>query len=203
MSLYNPDWRPHRELEREFDAYLTARGYLVSGGLTYHEALPPEMVKVLGRRNSPTAQYIRTRADRLAVHNELPIEFQWEAKTAGNPKYHNMAIEALPLANHIINARCFGVGCLYAYHNPYTFTHAGFWAEEIPTPCALNIPARKGSAESESFIRVFNRLWPGVPVNYTGRTSGSGDPYVLIHADVVQQLSHWKTLIELLERKAA
>lgn len=196
----SPDWKPHGDLEKRVGEELERLGYY-NVALTYHSALPKEVADLLSRRYSPTALYIRGRADRLAIHKTIPVEFEWEVKTALNPRYQNMAVEALPLIHHINKMRL-GVSCLYAYHNPYTNHHAGFWVEELPEICAVNIPSRWSRDTVQWFTDVFKRQWPTAPINLTTYKAGSGDPYVLIHSEVVERLSHWQTLIDLVGRVA-
>lgn len=189
----NVDYQPHKALESDVKEFLHANGFFTDE-VTYHSRLPRNMVDLLSKRWSPTALYLRGRADRIAIHKTMPVEFEWECKTHGAVKYNDMAIEALPLAHHITKARL-DVKCLYIYRNPFEQKEYGFWVNDIPGIRCCNIPSRWDGEMKNFFTRVFMSSYPGVTLNYPIHSNGSGDPYLLINHDEIIKLSNWKDLI--------
>lgn len=184
----------HDEFEQTIREFLTARDFLTDQS-TYHAALRPETAAELSRRYSPTALYIRGRADRIAIHRFLPLEFEWEAKTTDKKWHRNLAIEAYPLIHHIMKART-GVRCLYAYWNPHTGAEAGFWTHQIPRIREIKLPNRWSEAQRTWFKRLFAQYLPGIYVDDQCEANGSKDPFVIIDGTTVHALADWRQLID-------
>jgi hypothetical protein len=114
----------HDRLEADVKDFLTNEGFLTASA-TYHDVYDEPMVEILQTRYSPTALYIRGRADRVAVHSGLPIEFEYECKT-NSGKHRNMAVEALPWLHHLSKVSL-GVRCLYVYRDTVASMDRGVW----------------------------------------------------------------------------
>ena len=80
----------HGRLEDDVAAFLREQGFLLASA-TYHD-VAKEVAAILRWRTSPTATYLRHRADRIAVHPTMPVEFEWECKTHTNPRLHDSAL---------------------------------------------------------------------------------------------------------------
>jgi hypothetical protein len=186
------DYLPHRSLEDRVRSYLEERGYFVYEA-TYHSVMPETEKRILSRRYSMTALYLRGRADRVAIHNIIPVEIEWEAKTHANPKYDDLTIELLPLVHHVSKAKL-GVRCLYVF-NVNGF-EAGFWAHQLPRIRQIHLSTRDEYKPNlwhfENLCREFFR---GVPV-YKSTVNGSGDPFVIFDKSVIRQQKHWQDFID-------
>ena len=140
-STFKPsvDYKPHKNLEDDVTDYLLDKGFIVHQS-TYHEVMPRVLARILSLRFSLTALYLRGRADRIAIHRELPIEFEWEAKTHARKDKRDLTIEALPLVHHMAKSRL-GVDCLYAarVHGK----DVGFWVSNLPEIKCVFLPLRK------------------------------------------------------------
>ena len=196
--------KPHSDLEEDVRQYLAARGFWTTE-LTYHECLPGEWVRKLQDRWSPTALYIRGRADRLAMHPTAEVEFEWEAKTHKSSRKHDLCIEALPLLHHLLKGRV-DVQCLYIYRNPFVNEEVGFWTDVMPKIREVHIPQRWDDEQMSWFHQVLETYFPRIPLRetYWNATKGSGDPYIIIDRSVVRDMPHWKAAVDsLLDRALA
>jgi hypothetical protein len=184
----------HDAFETEVTQWLTAMGFLCHSA-TYHTMMPPAMANLLRRRSSMTALHLRGRADRIAIHQTLPVEFEYECKTHDSQQYQDLTIELTALCFHLMKARL-GVKCLYIYrHNG---REKGFWADEMPTPRVVHIPARYDAATTLQFKGMAENYFPNVPIRLGGKTNGSGDPFVIIDYSVVAQMANWRELVGVL-----
>ena len=191
--IASPDNTDHKSLEQTVNDFLTSAGFLTASA-TYHDVMPPELVRTLRNRRSMTAQSLRTRADRVAVHRSRPIEFEYECKTHLSDRYHDMTVEALPLALHVAKAR-YGVKCLYCYHNPHTGQELGFWVHDLPPIRELRMPEERWNAEETAWFRaVFSDAFPDVKV-IESFSRGSGDPFAVIDEFTLSGLPDWRSLI--------
>ena len=197
MDRITPDGhKPHQELELDVTRYLEENGYLVDSA-PYHEKMLKPIVHRLENIYTPTALYLRGRADRIAVHIHRDTVFEWEAKTHGTSQWHNMAIEALPLARHIHKAE-FDVKTLYCYRDPTRGYEIGFWTNNIPSIWKVVMPTRRWPEELIHWYEEQISIWyPGIQIQrIRGTNKGSNDPFVLIKESIVKVLPHWKKLIE-------
>lgn len=190
----------HSELESDASEFMERRGYFVDIKATYHERLPRRIARLLGFRYDPTSLYLRARADRIAVHQTLPIQFEWEAKTHRSIKYHDMTIEALPLIYHLRKAEL-GVKCLYIYRDKYfdPVRDIGFWVDQMPPIRMAMIPERWEGDIGDWYFELITRHLPGVRVQRGGHTAGTDDPFVIIDESYLLDLVDWRQLILGLE----
>lgn len=190
----SPDNRHHAQLEADVTEFLHSLGFLTASA-TYHDVMEPELVRVLQTRESATALSLRTRADRVAIHVDVPAEFEYECKTHLSRRYHDMTVEAYPLALHVIKAR-YGVRCLYAYRNPIQRHQYGFWVHDLPEIREIMIPGRWSKEQTAWFETVFADAFPGTKLRALGRrTAGSGDPFAVIDKEVLPRLPDWRDLV--------
>jgi len=190
------DDKYHAELEREVDEYLRSHGFIVPSAVTYHEVWPAEIKNLVASRQSMTALYLRSRADRVAIHADLPIEFEWECKT--NQKYFDLSFEALPFMHHLAKARL-GVRCLLCIWNLRSGFHHGTWIswEVVDNIREIRVPDKCRMTDKEAFIRCCEELLPQVRVKPTGGTNGgSNDPFVVIDKSLAPAFPHWHDLID-------
>ncbi len=190
----NPDNGHHQSLEDEVIEYLEGLGFKTIAA-PYHDTMPPAIVELLRRRWTLTDLYLRARADRIAIHRQRALTFEFECKTHINPRYKDMALELLPLVHHFDKARR-GVKCLYCYHNPFTAEDGGFWIQNMPRPRVLMLPLRGCWVEHHAELeRWANDLWPDVPVKRMPVVFGSGDPFVVIDSSSLLAMASWQDLI--------
>lgn len=205
---FNP--KNHDAFEADALDWLEGQGFLCDKA-TYHEKMARQMIELLQSRYSLTSLYVRTRADRIAAHRELPIEFEWEAKTEN--KYPNIAVEMIPLAHHISKSKL-GVRCLYIcrmtapakQENGPSPSQAlpkksirefGFWANKniLPLVNAVFVPDRWDGPEYENFRLIARTRFPNADQMHGFAVNGSGDPYVLINEHNLVDLRDWRTMV--------
>jgi len=193
MSFYHRR-QLHDSFESRVYAELERDGFVVRD-LTYHTHLGEELVARLKRVRTPTALLVRTRADRIAVHQTEPIVAKIEVKTSG---YANgsFAIEAFPLAVHILEAKTVGAACLYICFQRTIGHEFGFWAGEIGKHIAGIYVPPHWHAFTEQFPEWLRCAFPDTPVRWLRNpTQGSNTPYVMIAPSVVRSMAHWQTVL--------
>jgi len=199
MSLQiTPDFVPHKTLESDVKSYLESRNYLIYEA-TYHAIASVETRNILSRRFTPTALYLRGRADRIAIHKEYTFEFEFECKTHLNSKYHDMTLELLPLIHHLSKSKL-GVKCLYIYR--HKDMECGFWMDELPQIRQIWIPPARWQTQQSIawFESISNIFFDGIDI-VTSAVAGTGDPFLIIDESTVKNLVHWQSLIEFEELK--
>jgi hypothetical protein len=175
----------HAKLEADMNEFLDAQGFMTASA-TYHTVMPAEVRDRLSRVNTPSALYLRTRADRVAIHRKHQVCFEYECKTRDPATIKtNLAIEAFPLAQHIYKARL-GVKVLYAYRDEANGIDCGFWCDRLPPIDKIIVPHR-----GEAIAAYLSQAFPGIG-QVRMETRGSGDPFVLIPFEVAQQLDDWR-----------
>lgn len=184
----------HNQFEQGVKDWLAGLGYRIFQ-TTYHETLPDDVQAFLRNRHTPTALHLRQRADRMALHPQLDIDFEFDVKTTTNSRYKNISLEMLPLAQHVMDARIFGVRCLYIHRDPFQDREIGFWAHDLPAIDWIGIPDRWTGETFRFYLNVSQHNFPNVPIRPTSWNGGSGTPYVIINEGTVEQIPHWKTLI--------
>lgn len=187
----NVDYEPHAILESGAAKYLQDLGFYIHES-TYHSIMPQILKDILTRRFSFTSLYIRGRADRLAIHSNLPIEFEWEAKTHNNIKYNDLTLEALPLIHHISKSKL-GVECLYIarVHN-HEF---GFWIDKMPPIRNIFLPPRSIYDPIRDKLKIiFKDYFPNKEI-YEWRTGGTNDPFIIIDSEEINKLPDWRELV--------
>jgi hypothetical protein len=184
--------KSHNIFEQQAISWLMSQGWIIED-LTYHNNMAQQVCQILKERASPTALIVRTRADRIAIHREQPVEFKLEIKTHISQRHQDIVIEAFPLGLHLIESR-FGALCLYAHRDITTNKECGFWVHQLPQLREIRIPSRWDDETALWFRSVFESIFPDVPVIDTP-SRGSGDPFAIIDASVVRTLPHWKKLV--------
>jgi hypothetical protein len=184
----------HDSFESRVYAELEQNGFVVRD-LTYHTHLDAEIVARLQSVRTPTALLVRTRADRIVVHQTHPIVAKIEVKTSG---YHDgsFAIEAFPLAVHILEANTFGAACLYICFQRTTQHEFGFWASEIQQHInSVCIPPYWHAFVFE-YPEWLRYAFPDTPIRWLRySTEGSNTPYVILSPSAVRSMPHWKTVL--------
>lgn len=190
MTAITVDFAAHTTLESEFDAYLRSLGFLTFAA-PYHETMPPEIQRRLQFRDSYTSLYLRARADRVAVHETLPLEFEWEVKTHDNSRYADLCIELLPFLHHIQKANL-GVRCLYVFRIPHTSFDGCFWVHRRPPVREVWITSRAGS----SLAAKAAQLIPEARIVQRDPRGGTKDPFVIIDKAQVSQQKNWRVAVQ-------
>lgn len=184
--IINPEFKPHKELEKIAVEYLQNKGYCVKAQ-TYHETMDNDAVKMLQRNYSITSLYIRARADRMAIRQDAIFEF--EVKTHFSKSHNDLVIEILPLMIHESKSKF--IKCLYVCEvNNRQF---GFFADNIPTIKRALIPDTQNNKHISKIVTAWEKL-RAVPIS-TNTTGGSNDPCIIISEKEINKLSDWRLLI--------
>jgi len=187
----------HTQFEQKIYRELEYYGFTIHD-LTYHTHLPPHTQEKLRTLQNPTSLLIRTRADRIAIHQTLPIITKIEVKTSS---YHDgsFAIEAFPLATHAIETTTMNIPCLYICYHTRTQHEYGFWTQHIiPHIQHIFIPPRWHTFTQENQQWLLN-AFPHAKLHYQHyHTRGSNTPYTRIPKPITKTLPHWKQLIQQL-----
>lgn len=188
----------HKKLIDDVTNFLKQLDFRVDSA-PYHKKMGKEIIGMLQRRDDPTSLYLRGRADRIAVLEDPPLVFEWEAKTHENKDRHDMVIEALPLAFHILKAQ-YGVKCLYIYRNPHEGHEVGFWVHEVPDIRVIMIPRNRWGEDKRLWFRgIFRSCFPGIHISEPTLKCclGSLDPFAIVDESIVLDLPNWRGLIDL------
>ncbi len=184
----------HDSFENRVYAELERNGFLIRD-LTYHTHLDGELVARLKRVRTPTALLVRTRADRILVHQTQHVVAKIEVKTSGYAS-GSFAIEAFPLAVHVLEARTFGAACLYICFQRTIQHEFGFWASDIQEHIAGVYIPPQWHAFVERFPEWLRCAFPNAPIRWLRYpTLGSNTPYVMIAPSVVRSMPHWQTIL--------
>lgn len=187
----------HDSLMNEFKEHLKQKGY------TWYEAdygtIADDPCKTTLRyRTTPSAVFLRTRADRIACRHDC--EFEFDAKTKQN-NYADIAVEALPLIHHSLVFSYFQLRCLYAFR----------WVRLEDRPDV-------GFFVDMDFCRIVDTLWiftwrddmtavndwvrnaqpsffPNAEIIESDSCRGSSDPMAVVNVSKTQQMPHWGTMI--------
>jgi hypothetical protein len=173
-------------------------GFLIES-VEYYKHMSSDIQSVLKSSNEITSQYIRTRADRVAIHREKGVSFQVEFKTHNSRRTNNMMIQALPLAVHLWNSQI-GVKCLYVYGDPVSGLQKGFWADQKNRPPVKKLRfTRRRDLPKKEMYGIFEKAYPELKQYYTDEES-TGQPYVIVDYEEVRKLKDWSILVsELFE----
>jgi hypothetical protein len=189
----DPEFEPHKELEIDVREYLEAMDFITHSS-AYHDVMDQSLKELLTHRWSPTALYIRARADRIAVHKSLPIEFEYDLKTKDRKQYSDLLIEILPVVLHKIKSMI-GIKCLFCCRvNGYD---RGFWIEDMPNPIQFNLPPLKKNEAINPILKEWiSEIWPDIWIDEEFIPGGSGDPYLKIENKEYRKLPHWRELVD-------
>jgi hypothetical protein len=127
--------------------------------------------------------------------SNTPIVAKIEVKTSG---YHDgrFAIEAFPLAVHILEAKTVGAACLYICFQRAIEYEFGFWAGEIQERIdGVYIPPY-WHAFTEQYPEWLRCAFPDTPIRWLRYpTGGSNTPYATLAPSAVRSMAHWKTVL--------
>ena len=175
-------------------------GFLTPASIAYHEVWSEATRALLASRFDFTSLYLRSRADRIAIHRSAHLTFEWECKCMPNTsERRNLAVEALPLITHFLLNTHFGVNCLYVCKDSAgVYGERGFWTEVgyLPKIEVIHIPRRWKLNRRNGFRAIFKEELPGISVRDVDHRSGSGDPYALISEATFASLLDWRDLVK-------
>lgn len=124
----------------------------------------------------------------------------WRRPANGNT-IPNASIEASSYAFDYDTARL-GVKTLVPYHDPFYNVEKGFWLEKLSRyrPNVVMVPPQTVGTEKEKEIVQLCKMIFGSDIRiqrltYEQCKSDSGDPFILIPANIVLNMKHWKNLI--------
>lgn len=190
----SPDNKEHAQLEDDVTNYLEQRGFCVADA-PYHNTMRTKVVKTLQYTTTPTSLYIRTRADRIAIRDNPPLVFQWEAKTHQSKEKHDCVIELTPILFHLALVD-YDVRCLYVYRDLYKGYDAGFWMHNFPKVRSIMIPDCWNQYWTKWFKDLCVATLPETEVVSGIVSRGTGDPFLIIDESIIRKLSSWKNLIK-------
>lgn len=210
--MITPDYKPHKKLESGVRDFLKSHNFLIYEA-TYHAVADKEIKDLLSTRFTPTALYLRGRADRIAIHKTKSIEFEFECKTHENPSFHDCTIEMLPLIHHLSKSKL-GVKCLYIYRDDIPRVYrilegpkkglcdrtsipieCGFWVDQLPSVREIRIPPHERN-DVDWFTKLARTWFPGVEINYKPIRGGTKDPFLIIDQSIIETYPHWQILIK-------
>ena len=193
QDWFNKTTNQHNSFEKEVNLFLIEKDFLTDT-VTYHNKMGEEIGKRLCNSRNPLAIYLRHRADRIAIHKELDIVFDWEVKTHNNPDKEGLCIDLISLAVHFtIHSSMFNADCLFAYKNPYNDREVGFWISQMPDIKAIFLNVNRPNLEWYRKLAEF--YFPDKDIVEISNSFGSGDPFVVIKEETLNKLLHWKILI--------
>jgi len=175
------------EAEELVTKSLKKAGWYIVQGLGYHTYFSQDAQAFISRVNSPTAIYIRTLADRVAIRPTPPSILQVEIKDHRDAQYDNIAIEGFPLLIHRVLWWHFGIDCLYAFVLDDGIKAC--WVQSLSL-FKIVIPKRIRSMETSYWLPLFHQFFPYTQIERQA-TGGSGDPFGLVSPE---ELSHMKML---------
>ena len=157
--------------------------------------MKPDIVDRLSRCSSPTARYIRSRSDRIAVHQARERVVPFEVKTNPGSRHARLSIEALPLIHGIHTL----MPTLYICRHIGAQWDAAFWTNHLPLFDSIWFSPRCTAYERWHVTQVFSaeKFWRfGTPDFLTSRVNGSGDAFVTIGRDAFEAcLTDWRAEI--------
>jgi hypothetical protein len=197
----------HAGLEADVIEHLVRCGYDVEK-VAYHDVMSDPAARTLSLLDTPTSLAVRTRADLVAYNDQdcfyVECKTKMESRTKpGEGNYEDMTVEAFPLALHHAESY-FGVDCLYVYRDQYQSLEVGFWCSDLPPIRSLHYTKR-----SEHLVPYLKKIWreyepkylPGAPWQWSadyfniGHNCGSGDAYVIVDVETLQELPYWQSMI--------
>lgn len=190
QTAITPGYQQHEAIQDEVVRYLENAGFYVVSQ-TYHDAMPKYVSRLLQYRYSPAALFVRSRADRMAIHKSRDVMFEFEAKSHFNDDFMNLTCEAMPFLDHVLKWRNNGIDCLYAF--TVKGRGGGFWVSNHPAVRDVRIPSntRYTPAAINMLERKVNTLLPGVKVLRPRSVNGSGDPFLVIGEREVMSAQTW------------
>lgn len=157
----------------------------------YHEVFGALLTERLKAIDSATAWYIRGRADRVAIHRQLPLVFEMEFKSRRGTTDGLM----LPLVQflHHVAQSALGVRCLYAAD--VNGKRVGFWANSAIPACWVAIPRKWGADQATWMYRMTKTYFPKITFQ-RGDYNGSNNPFIVIDKEDVVKMPDWVGLVE-------
>lgn len=195
MSI-NPDTSiEHDKLQAEVTAFVRSLGFLTATR-EYHKLYKEDrkLIDAMHRNYHPSCLHVRGGSDMIAIHENRQLAFEYEVKTRERNDYHDILIEALPLAHHLAGVRL-GSECLYVQRDVTLNEDVGFLVSRCPPIRDILIPERWSAEVMDWFGRVLGKAFPQATVQQMPKNDGSGDPYVLIVRESFDNLPSWKDLI--------
>lgn len=190
----------HARLESDVIEFLTARDFLTASA-TYHEVFEDGIAEMLKWRQSAAAVFVRHRADRIAVHKSLPLEFEWDAKCSyhANDSFWKRGMIFLDLVPYAYarNLLELGISTLYCCRERKSGLDVGFWSHEVQDGLidTINIPPRWLGPERDYYEYLVRTMFPSCePASF--RTGGSNDPYIKLVMPEELPERDWREVIE-------
>lgn len=175
----------HTKFEAEVNAWFKSEGFQVSE-LTYHRHMETSVKNLLATIYDPTALYIRTRADRVAMRGRHCFEYEVKTRFRADPC--DFLIEFFPFWVHYTLWSTFGINCLYVCR--LNGVEKGFWADDPTIIETVMIPS-KWSGYNGGY---FESLMAEHKLKHVGcySTRGSDDPFIIIPRDRFGSFHDWK-----------
>lgn len=189
--MAHPNDPRHKKLVAEVDRFLNDRQFVISEK-TYHDGhMERRAVERLQVTFSPTALHIRANADRIAINPSTGLALYYEAKTGEG---RDICIEALPLADHIHNAKR-RVLCLYCCLDRFG-NNKGFWCHAMPKIRCVFLPRQRMKIVMDWYSDHLPVMFPDCDIVRLESVRGSGDPFVVIDESIVATMPSWQHLLD-------
>jgi len=170
---------------------LKKAGWYIVQHLGYHTYFSQDARDFISKINLPTALYIRTLADRVAIRPTPASVLQVETKDHRDPQYDNIAIESFPMLIHRFLWWQFEIDCLYAFVLDDGIKAC--WVQDLHL-FKIIIPRRLRAMETSYWLPRFRQFFPYTPIERK-RTGGSGDPLGLIAPEELEKMKSLEVVL--------
>lgn len=193
-TLINPDHVQHADLIKEFEDYIKTQNCIIIP-TGYESMYLNSTIKLLQRNFTPEILEIRTHPDGIVKHKFIDsIIFNVEFKTETG-KYPNLSLELIPFINNKKYFKEKKIDCLYVVkvkNKDY-----GFWSSNTPYIARIIIPPRYYEKDLGFWVEnLCKQYYPEIEIE-RNPSSGSNDPFLIIHEKNLNNLPDWRKLIEL------
>ena len=189
----------HAAVIQEAQSLFSQGGWLLADA-GYEHVYTGEFKTALSQCDAIAAHLIRTRADRIALHQDTGRVVWYDAKTTGWKKGQDFPIEALPFLKACCDAETFGIHYLFCCRRRDGADYglmAGCSAVQMIQ--RLIVPEWRRGTDIDRWRVLFQPILKSLDCNATimpgNCTRGGGDPYVALAIDT-DALPTWQDIIK-------
>lgn len=191
----------HEIFMLEVNNYLKEQGFTTEN-LSYHDNSSHSIIQMLQHSKTQTADYLRHRADRFAIHKDYTKIFIYDIKS-GKGNDFMVDIEQLLQYKSVVENQY--INFLYFYHNiKYDYSVAFSMKDALNNIRDIWVPSVNGNTKKEwikEYIntkkKIYKKAFPDIPIRYIYKTKGSGDPFCVIPQDWIKKQLYYKDFIKL------
>lgn len=193
----------HARVLEEAQRMLSEYGWLLADA-GYEHVYTGQFKDALARCDAISSHVIRTRADRIALHEQTGRVVWYDAKTTRWKKGQDFCIEALPFLKACCDAETFGITYLFCCQR-HDGTEYGLMAGKTAAQLIqrLIIPDWRRGNDTQRWIDVFKPMLSYLDQHNTdiipkgNCTRGGGDAFVAVYLDAAN-LPSWRDAIRTL-----